>query len=169
MSRSSPAQDAVAALYAVCYARVVGVVALVAGSRADAEECVQEAFVRLLSRWGHVSRLESPEAWVCTVAVRLAANRRRKARNAVRALLRLKVEVASARASGPGDERMDVMRALRRLPVGQRQVVVMHHLLGFGVDEVAVALNIAPGTVKSRLSRGRAGLAGLLREEVPHV
>lgn len=158
--------DSVADLYSACYGRLVGTVALVAESRADAEELVQEAFVRLLSRWQHVSRLESPEAWLRTVAFRLASNRRRKARNALRALLR---HGPSADEPPPSTDRVDLTQALRRLPVGQRQAVVMHHLLGLPVAEIADALGVAPGTVKSRLSRARDALAGLLREETHHV
>ncbi|MGI5181569.1 RNA polymerase sigma factor [Dactylosporangium sp. CA-152071] len=153
-------------LYAASYARLVGVVALVAGGRAEAEECVQEAFVRLLGRWEHVSRLESPEVWVRTVAIRLVANRRRNARSALRALLRHGPPVD---ASPPSGDRVDLTAALRRLPVGQRQVVVMHHLLGYGVEQTAELLDVAPGTVKSRLSRARSALAGLLREEASNV
>src|SRR4051794_683037 len=65
MTRSAD-RDAVAELYAASYSRLAGLVALVAGGRAEAEECVQEAFIRLLGRWPHVSRLDSPEAWVRT-------------------------------------------------------------------------------------------------------
>lgn len=164
MSRSNAAaQDAVSDLYASCYARLVGVVALAAQSRMDAEECVQEAFLRVLSRWQHVSQLESPEAWVRTVAFRLLSNRRRKARNAVRALLRHGLPPAEP---PPNPDRVDVADAMRQLPLGQRQVVVMHHVLGLSVEEIARALNVAPGTVKSRLSRARVSLAALLREEI---
>ncbi|MEV8516593.1 SigE family RNA polymerase sigma factor [Dactylosporangium sp. NPDC051484] len=166
MSRSAGTQNAVSDLYSACYGRLVGVVALVAGSRAEAEECVQEAFVRLLGRWQHVSRLESPEAWVRAVAFRLVSNRRRKARNAMRALFR---HGPATHELPPNPDRVDVAQALRGLPVGQRQVVVLHHLLGLSVVEVAEALNVAPGTVKSRLSRARGALARLLREEAPHV
>ncbi|SFF10068.1 RNA polymerase sigma-70 factor, ECF subfamily [Actinoplanes philippinensis] len=166
MSKGSAAEDAVSELYRSCYARLVGVVALAAQSRVDGEECVQEAFLKLLGRWDHVSRLESPEIWVRTVAFRLLSNRRRKARNAVRALLRHGPAPAEPE---PSADRVDVAHALRRLSLGQRQVVVMHHLLGLGVEEIAGALQIAPGTVKSRLSRGRAVLAELLPQEASHA
>ncbi|WP_433796319.1 RNA polymerase sigma factor [Actinoplanes sp. CA-252034] len=64
---------------------------------------------------------------------------------------------------------MDVAHALRHLSLGQRQAVVMHHLLGLSVEEIARALRVAPGTVKSRLSRGRAVLALHLSEEATHA
>jgi RNA polymerase sigma-70 factor (ECF subfamily) len=163
VKHSWPLEDGVAQLYAASYARLVGVVALVAQSRAEAEECVQEAFVRLLGRWAQVSRLDSPEVWVRTVAFRLASNRRRNARNALRALWR---HGPVSAAPAPTSDRVDVALALRALPLGQRQVIVMHHVLELSVDEIAQELGIAPGTVKSRLSRARGALAGLLREEI---
>jgi endonuclease/exonuclease/phosphatase family metal-dependent hydrolase len=54
---------------------------------------------------------------------------------------------------------LDLYNALRGLPVGQRQAVVLHHLVGLPVEEIASQLNVPVGTVKSRLSRGRAALA----------
>lgn len=167
MSRTpTAAQDAVSELYASCYRRLVGVITLAASSRAEAEECVQEAFLRVLSRWDHVSQLDSPEAWIRTVAVNLLSNRRRKARNALRALLRHGPPPAEP---PPSPDRVDMTHAMRRLPLAQRQAVVMHHVLGLSIDETAQALQVAPGTVKSRLSRARTALAETLREENSHA
>jgi RNA polymerase sigma-70 factor, ECF subfamily len=162
---SSSGSDAVRAIYEVSYARLVGVVSLAAGSRAEAEECVQEAVIRLLREWPRVSQFDSPEAWTRKVALRLLSNRRRKARNGVNALLRMG---PPRLAPAPTDDPLDVQRALGRLPLGQRQVVVLHYLLGLGVAEVATELDIATGTVKSRLSRARETLSPLLREEAFH-
>jgi len=156
------AHDAVRELYAACYGRLVGMVALAAGSRAEAEECVQEAFVRLLGHWSRVSRYDDPEAWLRQVAFRLLANRMRKARNGVRALLR---HGPPGGTPQPSADRVDVAQALARLPLGQRQVVVLHYLVGLDVAEVARVLGTASGTVKSRLARAREALAPLLREE----
>lgn len=150
-----------AELYAGSYRRLVGVVTLAAGSRAEAEEAVQEAFLRLLPRWATVRRYEDPEAWVRLVAFRLLSNRRRAARSALRALVRLGAPPAVAPADG---DRLDVAAALATLPLGQRQALVLHHLLGLPVEQVADALGVAVGTVKSRLSRGRAALVPLLEE-----
>ena len=166
MTKSSTADnDAVRAVYEASYARLVGLVAVAAGSRAEAEECVQEAFIRQLREWPTVSRFDSPEAWTRKVALRLLSNRRRQARNGVRALLRLG---PPASAPEPTSESLDIQRALGRLPAGQRQVVVLHYLVGLAVAEIAAELEIAPGTVKSRLSRAREALSPLLREEAFH-
>lgn len=149
-------------LYGAAYPRLVAVVALVCSSRADAEEVVQEAFVRLLARWSTVRGYEDPEAWVRLVAFRLALNRRRRVRNMVAALRR---SGSPESEPPPSTDRVDVMRALAALPTSQRQVVVLHHLLDMPVETIAAELNVAPGTVKSRLARARAALAPLL--EVP--
>ena len=58
-------------VYAACYGRLVGLLTLAAGSQAEAEDVVQEAFIRLLLRWERVCRYDDPEAWVRRVAFRL--------------------------------------------------------------------------------------------------
>jgi RNA polymerase sigma-70 factor (ECF subfamily) len=156
-------------LYAACYDRLVRVLTLVAGDRAEAEDVVQEAFVRLVPRWSKISTYDDPEAWVRAVAFRILSNRFRRARSAVVAARRsgdLRRDQV-AETSGDG---IDIARALALLPVGQRQVVVLHHLLDLPVDEIAHALGVPVGTVKSRLSRARIALAPLLHEGSPdHV
>lgn len=158
--------EGLAELYSASYPRLVGVLALAAGSRPEAEEVVQEAFVRLLKAWPAVSAYDDPEAWVRKVSFRLLSNRLRTARNGIRAVVRLG---GPPPAPAPTGDRVDTARALATLPVGQRQVVVLHHLVGLSVDEVAAELGIAGGTVKSRLSRARAALDPLLREEARHA
>lgn len=153
-------------LYARSYGRLVGLVCLVSGDQGAAEEVVQEAFVRLIQRWTFVQRYDDPEAWVRRVALRLLSNRRRKARNGLFAARRHGVDAPQA---GPTGDRIDVARALRLLPVAQREVVVLHYLVSLSVQEVAAELSVPVGTVKSRLSRARAVLATSLREEVDHA
>jgi RNA polymerase sigma-70 factor (ECF subfamily) len=58
-----------------------------------------------------------------------------------------------------------LMRALGQLPVEQRRVLVLHHLCDMPVAEVAEEVGARVGTVKARLSRGRATLRALLAEE----
>jgi len=152
-------------LYVAAYPRLVGVLAVAAGDRGEAEEVVQEAFIRLLPRWSKISRYDDPEAWVRKVAFRLLANRQRRARTARRLLSHEPHESEPVEA---GDA-VDVSRALATLPFSQRQVVVLHHLLDLPVELVAAELGVPVGTVKSRLARARTALAPLIGVEVADV
>ena len=149
------------AFYAASYGRLVGVVGLVAGDRHEAEEAVQDAFARLLGRWDHVSRYDDPEAWVRKVALGFVSNRRRKVSRGIRAFAR---HGAPADVPAPSGDAVDLQRALERLPRAEREALVLQDL-GLSVAQIADQVGAPTGTVKARLSRGRAALAPLLREE----
>jgi RNA polymerase sigma-70 factor (ECF subfamily) len=163
--QTEEAERELRSFYAASYPRLVTVVGAISGDREEAEEAVQDAFVRLLGRWDKISRYDDPEAWVRRAALNCLSNRRRKARNGTRAALRHGVEPDVA---PPGPEAVDVQRALAALPVEQRAVVVLQQL-GMDNNAVAAALGIPAGTVKSRLSRARRALAPLIQEEESRV
>jgi RNA polymerase sigma-70 factor (ECF subfamily) len=166
MSRISDDDErAFGEFYAASYGRLVGVVGAVARDRQEAEEAVQDAFVRLLSQWGKVSHYDDPEAWMRKVAFGFISNRRRKLRNGLRAVLRHGVEPDVPALTG---DAVDLRRALAALPLPQRQVIVLQDL-GLTVEDIARQLDVPVGTVKSRLSRARSSLAPLLREDATHV
>lgn len=152
-------------LYEATYPRLVGLVGAVARDRHEAEEAVQEAFVRLMGRWDTVSQYDDPEAWVRKAALGFLSNRRRKVRNGIKAVVRLGPPVDVPAASG---DAVDLRRALASLPLAQRQCVVLQ---AAGLDLAAIArqLDVPQGTVKSRLSRARAALMPLLREDSADV
>lgn len=150
--------SSVAVLYQATYARLVGVLTLACGSRGEAEEVVQDAFVRLIPRWSRVSRYEDPEAWVRGVAFRLARSRWRRRVTAAKALPMLS---SRDHVPGPTGDGVDVLRVLAALPHKHREVLVLHHALGLPVEQVAADLDLPVGTVKSRLSRARAAAAAL--------
>jgi RNA polymerase sigma-70 factor (ECF subfamily) len=150
-------------LYAGSYARLVGQVGAVCRDRDEAEEAVQEAFVRLMGSWSKVSRYDDPEAWVRKVALRQVSNHRRKALNGLKATLR---HGPPPDVPEPTPVAVDAERALAALPEQQRAVIVLHRL-GLDADRIAEALGVPAGTVKSRLARARAALSPLLRED-PH-
>jgi RNA polymerase sigma-70 factor (sigma-E family) len=158
--------DGFAAFYAGSYRRLLGQLFAVTGDLAEAENALQEAYARAFVRWSRVGAYDRPEAWVRRVALNLAAMAERSLRRRARALLRL----------GPpplvpelGPDEIDLHDALRALPLAQRQVIVLHHLVGLPVEEVARELRLAPGTVKSRLARGRAAMAGTLHHDRSEV
>lgn len=66
--------------------------------------------------------------------------------------------------SSHDDERLGLVAAIRQLPVTQREATALHYLADLSINQVAEATGAAVGTVKARLSRGRAALAVLLNE-----
>jgi RNA polymerase sigma-70 factor, ECF subfamily len=160
------ADDGFAAFYAGSYRRLLGQLFAVTGDLAEAENVLQEAYARAFARWSRVGGYDLPEAWVRRVAINLAAMADRSLRRRTRALLRLGPPPVVPELS---PDLIDLHDALRALPLGQRQVIVLHHLVGLSVEEVARELRLATGTVKSRLARGRAAMAGSLDHERSEV
>ena len=160
------AQDSFAAFYAGSYRRLLGQLFVVTGDLAEAENVLQEAYARAFVHWPRVGGYDLPEAWVRRVALNLAAMADRSLRRRARALLRLGPPPVVPELS---PEVIDLHDALRALPLGQRQVVVLHHLAGLPVEEVARELRLATGTVKSRLARGRAAMAATLGHDRSEV
>lgn len=154
-------------VFYVSYRRLVVQLYGVVGDRAEAEDLVQEAFVRAAAAGRRFSRTANPEAWLRTTAINLHRSRWRKVRN----FSRIKERLAAPRDIAGLDDRLDVIRALRALPVEQREVVALHHLADLAVTDIADELGLPVGTVKSRLSRGRDALLQALsaEEEVDHV
>jgi RNA polymerase sigma-70 factor (ECF subfamily) len=147
--------------YATSFSRLVGQLYAMTGDRSEAQDAVQEAFVRA---WVHRGRLGTgggAEAWVRVTAWRIAASRWRRGREGVR-LMRL--AAPPDRTAGPGPDRVAFIEALRKVSAEQRRVLVLYHLVDLTVDQIAAETGARPGTVKARLARGRAALAPYLRE-----
>ena len=155
-------------IYEASYRRLVTQLVGACGDVPTAEEIVQEAFVRAIAHGSTFRRTENPEAWLRRVAINLTRSRWRRLQKYVGLMPRL------AEPTTIPDLSLDhlmLMSALQRLPRAQREVIAMHHLADLPVHEIAVALDVPVGTVKARLSRGRATLAALLddRSEVRRV
>lgn len=132
------------------------------GDAAEAQDVVHEAYARAWQRWSRVGDYGDPEAWVRTVARRIAVSRWRRARNALLAYRRVG---AAPPVPAPDLNSVVLVAALGKLPAAQRTAIVLHHLVGLPVAEVAAETGVAEGTVKARLSRGRRALAGLLTSD----
>lgn len=112
-----------------------------------AREAVDEAMTRAFQHWTKVATYENPAGWVYRVAVNWATNRVRKRQR--ERIYRSTQRPVSHELSTP----TDIGDAVRRLPLAQRQVVVLRLLLDWSVRDTAAALGLREGTVKSRLSR----------------
>lgn len=155
-------------LYSQSFQKLVGQIYAMCGNLTEAQDCVQEAFIRA---WDHRRKLDwerHPEAWLRTTAYRLAVSRWRKARRALRQPDRA---VEPQRTYEPSPDRVAIDAALQQLPEDQRRAIVLHHLCDLSVAQVADEVGSPTGTVKARLARGRATLARLLNtdSEVRHA
>ena len=133
------------------------------GNIDQAQDAVQDAWA---SAAGGLRRLDDPArfpAWMFALVSRRCADR---VRRAVRDR-RLAVQVAAlggpAMAVNGSDQRLDLRLAVAGLPVEQRLVVSLHYVEGLGVDEIAAAHGLPPGTVKSRLFAARQTLKRFLQ------
>jgi RNA polymerase sigma-70 factor, ECF subfamily len=142
--------------YAASHDRLVGQLFALLGDLHEAEDEVQEAFARASFRLV----LDLPLRRARSVGPRVALNRAtsnlRQARRQLRSLARMgpPPDVPAVTA-----DRVDVHRAMGRLGIRHREVLVLHYVAGLPVDEVGRELRLPTGTVKSRLARARTALA----------
>jgi RNA polymerase sigma-70 factor, ECF subfamily len=152
------------------FARVVAGLAVVCGSKALAEEVAHEALARAWEQEIEGERVDSIAAWVRTVALNLARTRRRRMLVEVRARQHLQRTLESSQWSGGpldlADRQLDLLRAIKRLPRRQREVVALHYFMDLDGREIARSLRLSEGAVRALLFRARQSLAVSL--ESPH-
>ncbi|WGY03204.1 SigE family RNA polymerase sigma factor [Nocardioides sp. QY071] len=149
--------------YTASFRRVTGQVYAMIGDLDEATDCTQEAFARAWAHRRKLDRAAHPEAWVRTTAHRLAVSRWRRRKRGERSPDRALQPVGTAAAVD--ESHVALVAALRRLPEAQRQALVLHHIADLPVQQVAAEVGVPEGTIKARLSRGRAALAALLADE----
>ncbi|MDW3220594.1 MAG: SigE family RNA polymerase sigma factor [Acidimicrobiales bacterium] len=148
------------------YPAMIRSLSLITGDEQLAADAVQDAFVRAYSRWNRIRRYDRPDAWVRRVAINRSKDHFRAASRR-----RTYEERAAVPESVPStDHRYDdgelVHRLLADLPRRQRVAVTLFYLEGLSVAEIAASMGITSGAVKFHLSKGRARMAPVLREEV---
>jgi RNA polymerase sigma-70 factor (ECF subfamily) len=137
------------------------------GDEADARDAAQETFV---AAWREMPRLRDPErfeAWLQRIAVNAArqtirASRRRRIREIPSSTV---VALAERPAPAGPDDAAILDAALATLPVEQRAILVLHHLDGQPLAELATILDVPIGTAKSRLVAARRALAAAIARE----
>jgi RNA polymerase sigma-70 factor (ECF subfamily) len=145
------------------HARLFGALCLVTGDRHEAEEIMQEAFLRLWERWDRVSQFDDPPAYLFRTAMNVFRNRYRRAALAVRRTMNL---APTEDALATVEDRDAVVRALRSLAPNQRAAVVLTGYVGLTSEEAGRALGMRAATVRTLATRARAAIrekAGELR------
>jgi RNA polymerase sigma-70 factor (sigma-E family) len=127
-------------------------------THAEAEDLVQTALERCLMKWGKVQAADDRDAYVHRVLINMFISGRRRRWTGEKPTATLPEQVAADHTAGI-DDTDAVMRALDRLPSDQRTAVVLRYYAHLSEHQMASVLDVAAGTVKSRLSRAVTALA----------
>jgi RNA polymerase sigma-70 factor (sigma-E family) len=137
------------------------------GDLAEAEDVVQEAFCGLYRRWRHLHEPAKALRYVRTAVFNgCRSHLRARARAERRSTSQVAGPVASAEERALlAEEHRLVLAALRRLPPRQRQALVLRFYLDLSEADIAAAMGISQGTVKSTTSRALGTLSRLVQED----
>jgi RNA polymerase sigma-70 factor, ECF subfamily len=150
-------------LFEATHRRLFGTLCLVTGDRSEAEEIVQDAYLRVWERWDRVRRADDPAAYLFRTAFNLFRNRIRRATRAARRAVGAAPPVD---AFAQIDEREDLLAALRRLTARQRAAIVLTDLMDHTSEEAARLLGVRASTVRALATQARAAMRTSL--EGPH-
>lgn len=153
------ADDAVAALHREHYRNLVRMAGLLLHDRGASEEVVQDAFVQLHMRWRRLRNPDRAPAWLRSAVLNGARSRVRHQdvrRRHSPAPARTQESAEDSALAGDAHERM--VDALRTLPARQREAVVLRFYLDLSEAEMATAMGVSTGSVKTHLHRGLAAL-----------
>ena len=169
LSRACRERLDVALIFRQHHAGLVRLALLLVGDRGSAEDVVQDVFTRLCAR-GRVLEQDSALAYVRTAVVngcRSVLRRRALARRIAitRAASLRDAQESAEHAAILAEDRRRVLAALAALPSRRREVLVLRFYLNLSVAEVAAALGISQGSVKSAAARGLEALGRRLGEE----
>jgi RNA polymerase sigma-70 factor (sigma-E family) len=159
------ADEAVTHLFAAHYRPLVRLATLLLREPGAAEEIVQDAYVALHGRWHRVRDADKALPYLRASVVN-------RCRSALRHRRVVRAHLASARPppDAPSAEAgalralqgVEVVAALRRLPTRQREALVLRYYADLSEGEIAEAMGISRGAVKSHTARGMAALRGVL-------
>jgi RNA polymerase sigma-70 factor, ECF subfamily len=130
----------------------------VTGNRHDAQELMQDAFLRLWERWDKIGTMEDPTGYLFRVALNGFRMRRRRAAMSIRKV----IPVPERRDLFlEAEMRADVRQLLLEITPRQRAALVLVDLLGYPSEEAARILRVTPSTVRALATKGRRALRAM--------
>jgi RNA polymerase sigma-70 factor (ECF subfamily) len=143
--------------------RMVALAIALTGVPEVARDLAQESLVKAYRAWPSVRTMDRPGAWLRRVTINAAMSWHRSNRREAAARSRLRAPRATESPEREGERFWEAVRAL---PERQRAAVALHYLEDLSIADVALALDIAEGTVKASLFKARATLASALGASV---
>jgi len=165
VAREAGAEDGATfdAFFDAEHERLLRAMYLVVGDQHEAEDLVQDAFVKVLERWDTVRWMGSPTGYLYRTAMNSFRTRYRRAVMAVRRIALLTPRQRNAFEDV--EMTADVRRALTALTPRQRAAIVLTELLGYGGEEAASMLGIRASTVRALTAQGRARMRQVLGDD----
>jgi RNA polymerase sigma-70 factor, ECF subfamily len=142
--------------------RLFGALAVMSGNRAEAEEVMQEAFLKVWERWDRVAAMDSPTGFLYRSAMNVYRSRIRRAAVAVRKAANL---LPPDDALGDVDDRDELTRLLQTLTPREREAIVLTSYLGYSTEEAGKLLGIRASTVRVLTTRARASIRRTAKEQ----
>ncbi len=155
--------------------RLYSAVVHILGSRSDAEDVVQDAFIQAYVKLDTFKQNSRFYTWLYRIAFNVSISRRRRRRIEVSVDEGREMtgsepvdDCAAPEARLEEEERREQLEvAMSRLTYEHREIIVLRHMEDFSYEEISEVLEISVGTVRSRLHRARAALLEHLREIMP--
>ena len=150
-------------LFTANYPKLAGWVRRLVDDDDTAHEIASEAFVRLLSKWTSLDKLENPQSYLFMIATNLVRDHWRKAERERRAMRNVTAGSDPEPTSDPAQD-VDVRELIAALPAKLRDPFLLHYYAGFGIKEISALLKRPEGTIKADLYHARAKLKEALAE-----
>ena len=144
---------------------------LMLGNSEDAEEIAQDVFISAFKSLASFDETRPLQPWLLQITRNLARNKYRSLKRYLTAVQRwwqTEGQIQAEREVHQEESHL-LWQAVRRLDPAAQEVIYLRYFLELSEAETAVALNIKPGTVKSRLSRARKKLRDVIEKEYPEL
>jgi len=141
--------------------RLFGGLCLVTGNRHEAEEIMQDAYLKVWERWDLVGAMDDPTGFLFRTAMNAFRSRYRRASLAIRRRIALAPSVDDLAAV---EDRDEVVRILRPLSPAERASIVLTTMFGYSSEEAGRLLGVKAATVRAHATRARAGARASLEE-----
>jgi len=142
--------------------RLFGGLCLVTGNRHEAEEIMQDAYLKVWERWDRVGSLDDPAGYLFRTAMNGFRSRYRRASLALRKRVSLAPDVDDLAAV---EDRDEVVRILRPLSQAERASIVLTTMFGYSSEEAGRLLGVKASTVRAHATRARAGARAYSEEQ----
>ena len=150
-------------LFAANYPKLAGWVRRLVDDDDTAHEIASEAFVRLLSKWTSIDKLDNPQSYLFMIATNLVRDHWRKAERERRAMRNVSAGNDPEPSADPAQD-VDVRELIAALPARLRDPFLLHYYAGFGIKEISALLKRPEGTIKADLYHARAKLKEAIAE-----